>query len=31
MGEYRIGIKLENNEIIFITVKHRKDIYRKFP
>jgi len=30
-GEYRIGIKLENNSIILIKCLHRKDIYRSLP
>jgi mRNA interferase RelE/StbE len=31
LKDYRIGFKKENNKIIFIRVKHRKDIYRYFP
>ena len=31
IGDYRLGFELLNNEITFITVKHRKDIYKKFP
>ena len=32
LGKYRIGIEFINKSIIrFITVKHRKDIYKKFP
>ncbi len=30
-GDYRIGLKLENNIVIFVRVLHRKDIYRYFP
>jgi mRNA interferase RelE/StbE len=30
-GDYRVGIKLEDNIIIFERVLHRKDIYRYFP
>ncbi|MEK7146719.1 MAG: type II toxin-antitoxin system RelE/ParE family toxin [Patescibacteria group bacterium] len=30
-GEYRIGFKNENNEVIFMRVKNRKDIYKYFP
>ncbi|MBN2546845.1 MAG: type II toxin-antitoxin system RelE/ParE family toxin [Spirochaetes bacterium] len=30
-GEYRIGIKLENNSIILIKCLHRKDMYRSLP
>jgi mRNA interferase RelE/StbE len=31
MTPYRIGFQVENNKIILITIKHRKEIYRKFP
>ena len=31
IGDYRIGFKYENNEILFVRVKHRKDIYKLFP
>jgi len=32
VGDYRIGIELENNAALrFIVVLHRKDIYKKFP
>ena len=31
IGDYRIGLKKENNKIIFMRVLHRKDIYRFFP
>jgi len=31
LGDYRIGFKKENNSIIFMRVKHRKDIYKHFP
>ena len=30
-GNYRIGIKIENDLVIFIRALHRKDIYRYFP
>ncbi len=30
-GDYRIGIKKENNTIIIETVKHRREIYKYFP
>ncbi|KAF0121954.1 MAG: plasmid stabilization system [bacterium] len=30
-GDYRIGIKVENNIIIFVRFLHRKEIYRYFP
>ena len=31
MGDYRIGIKLVNDEVIFVRVLHRREIYRYFP
>lgn len=31
IGNYRIGIKLMNEEIIFVRLLHRKEIYRFFP
>ncbi|MBI1191624.1 MAG: type II toxin-antitoxin system RelE/ParE family toxin [Bacteroidetes bacterium] len=32
VGDYRIGIeKVSSNEIRFVTVLHRKDIYKRFP
>ena len=31
IGDYRIGIELIENKIKFLTFKHRKDIYKKFP
>ncbi|MBU2444051.1 MAG: type II toxin-antitoxin system RelE/ParE family toxin [Bacteroidetes bacterium] len=31
VGDYRIGLKIENDIIIFYRVMHRKDIYRFFP
>jgi mRNA interferase RelE/StbE len=31
IGDFRIGIFYENNEIIFSRVMHRKDIYNFFP
>ncbi len=30
-GNYRIGIKIEDDLVIFIRVLHRKEIYRYFP
>jgi mRNA interferase RelE/StbE len=30
-GDYRIGLRLEGNTIVFERVLHRKDIYRYFP
>lgn len=31
VGDYRIGIFVENNIVEFARVVHRKDIYRVFP
>lgn len=31
IGNYRIGIFIENNTVEFARVVHRKDIYRVFP
>jgi mRNA interferase RelE/StbE len=31
MGDYRIGIFLENDMVEFARVVHRKDIYKVFP
>lgn len=31
IGDYRLGISLENNEVTFIRIRHRREIYRKFP
>jgi len=31
IGDYRIGLFIENNTVEFIRVAHRKDIYRVFP
>lgn len=30
-GNYRIGVRVQGDLIIFIRVLHRKDIYRYFP
>jgi len=30
-GSYRIGLEIEHDTLRFITVLHRKDIYKKFP
>lgn len=30
-GDYRVGIKKENNIIVIKTVKHRREIYKYFP
>ncbi len=31
LGDYRIGIEVENNRVLFVRTLHRKDIYRNFP
>ena len=31
IGDYRIGIALENDTIIFVRFLNRKDIYKYFP
>lgn len=31
IGDYRIGLKLEGDTIIFVRFLHRKEIYRYFP
>lgn len=31
IGDYRIGIKIEADTVIFVDVDHRKNIYRIFP
>jgi mRNA interferase RelE/StbE len=31
LGNYRIGIFIENDMALFAAFEHRKDIYRKFP
>ena len=31
IGDYRIGLKLENDVMYFVVFDHRKDIYRGFP
>ena len=30
-GLYRIGLFIENDEVLFTIIDHRKDIYKKFP
>ncbi len=30
-GDYRVGLKMEDDNIIFERVLHRKEIYRYFP
>ncbi len=31
IGDYRIGIKIEAEIVIFVDIDHRKNIYRIFP
>jgi mRNA interferase RelE/StbE len=31
LGDYRIGIEVEGQTVIFVRFLHRKDIYRRFP
>jgi mRNA interferase RelE/StbE len=31
LGDYRVGIEVLENEIIFARILHRKDIYKFFP
>ena len=31
IDNYRIGITIENNEVTFVVLKQRKDIYKLFP
>ncbi|KAA0226673.1 type II toxin-antitoxin system RelE/ParE family toxin [candidate division KSB1 bacterium] len=31
IGNYRIGLKLENETVVFVRFLHRKEIYRYFP
>lgn len=31
LKEYRIGIEVAGNEVVFVGILHRKDIYRYFP
>lgn len=31
IGDYRIGVFIENNKVEFARVVHRKDIYKYFP
>ena len=31
IGNFRIGIKYKDNELVFMRVLNRKEIYRKFP
>ncbi len=31
VGDYRVGIALENDKVIFVRLLNRKDIYKYFP
>jgi len=31
IGEYRIGFKVVDNEVLILKIAHRKEIYRNFP
>lgn len=31
IGDYRLGLKIENDTVTFIRFKHRKEIYKVFP
>jgi mRNA interferase RelE/StbE len=31
IGDYRIGIFVKDNIVIFVRILHRKDIYKSFP
>ncbi len=31
IGDYRLGLEIINNEVIFTRFLHRKDIYKYFP
>ena len=31
IGDYRIGVKIEEDTIYFVVFEHRKDIYKNFP
>ena len=31
VGDYRIGVTIENDTVTFVTLRHRKDIYKFFP
>jgi mRNA interferase RelE/StbE len=31
LGDYRVGIEVVSEQVIFVRLLHRKDIYRKFP
>jgi mRNA interferase RelE/StbE len=31
LGDYRVGLALEENTVVFIRVLHRREVYRYFP
>ena len=31
IGDYRIGVVLQNDEVVFERILHRKDIYKYYP
>lgn len=31
IGDYRVGLKIENQTVVFAAFAHRKDIYKQFP
>jgi mRNA interferase RelE/StbE len=31
LGDYRIGLQIADNTVVFVTFDHRKDIYKNFP
>jgi mRNA interferase RelE/StbE len=31
IGDYRIGVIIEKNSVLFVAFAHRKDIYKRFP
>ena len=31
IGDYRIGLRIEKDTVIFVRVLHRRDIYKYFP
>lgn len=31
VGDYRIGLSVKENIVVFVRVLHRKEIYRQFP
>jgi len=31
IGDYRIGVIIEKNKVVFVAFAHRKEIYKRFP